>query len=174
MSDLDQGKVLEVRKKLSANDLGQTGSHQAGICIPKSVVRLGFFPELDTESFNPNCLIAARLEPSGQSVALKYTYYNGRLTGRTGRDEYRLSRTTKLFRILTARPGDLLRLRWLDSEEIEISVLREGDEDDVGGDGSAPRSGDDDSGSPGSSSVFSTSTGLKGEWTVTRVVVPKL
>jgi hypothetical protein len=159
---------------LSANDLGWTGSHQVGICIPKSVVRLGFFPELDTESFNPNCLIAARLEPSGQSAVLKYIYYNGRLTGRTTRDEYRLSRTTKLFRILTARPGDLLRLRWLDSGEMEISALREGDEDDDGGDGSASRSGDDNSGPLGSGSVFSTSIGSKGEWTVTRVVVSKL
>ncbi len=36
-----------ISKKLSANDLGLTGSHQAGILVPKSTELQNFFPKLD-------------------------------------------------------------------------------------------------------------------------------
>lgn len=115
---------IEVWKVLTANDTGETGSHQAAIHIPKHIVRHGFFPELDEESFNPECQIVARMEPTGWRLPLRYVYYNGRLTGVNGRDEYRLTGTPRIFDIVTARAGDLLRFRWLDSEEMEITHHR--------------------------------------------------
>ena len=162
-----RGRDVVVEKKLTANDLGLTGSHQVGICIPQPVVRLGFFPELDTESFNPECPIAARVEPGGRSVALKYIYYNGRLTGRSTRNEYRLTRTTGLFRMLTAQPGDLLRFRLLPSGEIEISVRHEDDDDFRVG--VSPPAGSGDRSSSGSTAGSSREISSRNGWTVIEV-----
>ena len=113
---------IEVWKVLTANDTGETGSHQAAIHIPKHIVRIGFFPELDEESFNPECPIVARVEPGGRRLPLRYIYYNGKLTGVNGRDEYRITGTTRLLDMVAARADDLLRFRWLDSGEMEISL----------------------------------------------------
>ena len=132
---------IEVWKVLTANDTGETGSHQAAIHIPKHIVRHGFFPPLNGESFNPECQIVARLEPGGWRLPLRYVYYNGKLSGVNGRDEYRLTGTPRIFDMLTARAGDLLRFRWLASGEMEISHHRDsGDDDGSVAGGSAPSS----------------------------------
>lgn len=39
--------ISQIRKTLSANDVGATGAHQAGILIPKNPKILAFFPSLD-------------------------------------------------------------------------------------------------------------------------------
>jgi hypothetical protein len=113
---------IEVWKVLTANDTGETGSHQAGIHIPKHIVRLSFFPELDEESFNPECLIETLVEPVGRRLAVRYVHYNGKLTGANGRDEYRITRTPRILDMVSARTGDLLRFRWLESGEMGISL----------------------------------------------------
>src|SRR5215469_7482404 len=45
--------VSQIRKTLSANDVGSTGAHQAGILIPKDPKILAFFPTLDASTKNP-------------------------------------------------------------------------------------------------------------------------
>ena len=50
-------------KVLSANDVGATGAHMAGIAIPKgnhSLIR--FLPELDPSIKNPSALIEAETD----------------------------------------------------------------------------------------------------------------
>ncbi len=166
-----RGRDVEVHKKLSANDIGLTGSHQAGIHIPKQDGVLSFFPPLDEESYNPSCEIAAHLKPGGRRLTLRYIHYNGKLTRDGTRDEYRLTGTPEIFRTLDALPGDLLKLSYLPSGEMEISIHHEDDDGDFGVDASAPVPGGDDHSSPGSTAVSSREVSSKNGWTVIRVVI---
>jgi len=161
-----RGRDVEVWKKLTANDLGHTGSHQAGIHVPKQPEILRFFPMLDEESYNPECEIAVRLEPGGRCLAVRYIHYNGKLTRDGTRNEYRLTRTAKIFRTVTALPGDLLRFRWLPSGEMEISLHH-----DDASRGGPPRPCADDS-SPKSATGSSREIGSSNDWTVIQVVLP--
>ncbi len=169
--DESGGRDVEVLKKLSANDLGWTGSHQAGIHIPKQNDVLSFFPPLDEGSHNPECEVAARIMPSGVDVTLRYIYYNGKKTGRNGRDEYRLTRGAEMFRVLDPRPGDLLKFRRLSSGEMEISIHHEDDDDGDFGVGASPPAGSDDHSSSGSATGSPVAISYKNGWTVIRVVL---
>lgn len=42
-----------ISKKLSANDIGINGTHQAGILVPKAKDILSFFPDLNAAIKNP-------------------------------------------------------------------------------------------------------------------------
>ena len=79
--------VSKVVKRLTRNDLGLTGGHQAGICVPFKIVKLGFFPELDSSIKNPRLDIPFSF--AGQTIVFSYVYYNGRLIGDGTRNEYR-------------------------------------------------------------------------------------
>lgn len=96
-------------KVLSANDLGRTGSHQAGILVPKTDSELlGFFPPLDPEKLNPDAWISCE-DNDGEIWKLRYVYYNNRLHVDDGtRNEYRLTYLTKFLRRSGARVGDSL------------------------------------------------------------------
>jgi len=96
-------------KSLSANDVGATGSHQAGILVPKSDPQLlAFFPRLDHTELNPDALLIAK-DDQGQEWKFRYVYYNNRLHSETGtRNEYRLTRLTAYFDSVNAKPGDVL------------------------------------------------------------------
>lgn len=98
--------VSKVVKRLTRNDLGLTGGHQAGICVPFKIVRLGFFPELDVSVKNPRVDIP--FDFAGRAIVLSYVYYNGRLLGEGTRNEYRLTGMTKFFKENGCAVDDLL------------------------------------------------------------------
>lgn len=96
-------------KTLSANDLGETGSHQAGIHVPKTNKDLLlFFPHMDSLMCNPDVWIVAEDE-TGREWKLRYVYYNNRLHSPTGtRNEYRLTHVRGYLHSVRAKVGDLL------------------------------------------------------------------
>jgi len=94
------------QKLLTANDAGETGTHQAGICVPKQDEKLvSFFPFLDPGKFNPDAWLVCE-DKSGEHWKMRYIYYNGKLHGKNTRNEYRITHTTKFFRNWNARSGD--------------------------------------------------------------------
>lgn len=101
-------KPVSFAKLLSANDVGDTGSHQAGILVPKTDTQLlSFFPALDPRQLNPDAWIQA-VDEHEQEWSLRYIYYNKRLHAKGTRNEYRLTHLTAYLRSVGARPGDLL------------------------------------------------------------------
>ena len=96
-----------VCKTLSRNDLGYTGGHQAGILVPKEIIKLDFFPFLDPSEYNPRCDIS--FDFNGQPISFVFTYYNNRLHGNGTRNEYRITGMTKFFRENSCEPGDVLK-----------------------------------------------------------------
>jgi hypothetical protein len=97
----------EIRKVLSANDVGETGSHQAGILVPKDPHILAFFPELDRGVKNPRTTLVVREKSDSTRWVFSFIYYNNRLFGGT-RNEYRLTCMTQYLRSIAARVGDEL------------------------------------------------------------------
>lgn len=95
-------------KQLSANDIGMTGSHQAGILIPKIGGYLSFFPRLDSSVRNPSEIIEF-VDDCGKSWSFRFIYYNNRKFGGT-RSEYRLTRMTAFMRSHGVSVGDGLVL----------------------------------------------------------------
>jgi len=96
-------------KTLSANDVGATGSHQAGILVPKADKELmTFFPVLNPGILNPDAWITC-IDEFGDEWKFRYVYYNNRLHVEHGtRNEYRLTYLTKFFRRTGAIAGDSL------------------------------------------------------------------
>lgn len=104
-------KAQGFAKLLSANDVGATGSHQAGILVPKSDADLlAFFPHLDPDVYNPDAWIVAE-DDEGNEWRLRYIYYNSRLHSSGTRNEYRITHLTRYLNEARARPGDLLHFR---------------------------------------------------------------
>lgn len=112
-------------KVLSANDIGATGSHQAGICVPKGDPELlAFFPPLDPGQLNPDAWLVCR-DSAGEEWRVRYIYYNNRLHGQGTRNEYRITRLIRLLKQYGAREGDLLRFAATDdARTFLISVER--------------------------------------------------
>lgn len=96
-------------KVLSLNDVGQTGSNQAGILVPRSdALLLLFFPKLDARAYNPSTWITC-LDAEGGSWRFRYAYYNNKLHSENGtRNEYRLTHMTTYLRHAGAEAGDIL------------------------------------------------------------------
>ncbi|MEW1921889.1 EcoRII N-terminal effector-binding domain-containing protein [Pseudarthrobacter oxydans] len=115
-------RLGEVRKVLSANDLGLTGSHQAGIAIPKDRNILSFFPPLDSMEYNPDCILTVATPQTGHLWDLRFVYYNSKLHGQGTRNEYRLTGTTRMLRELSASVGDLIRFRRSQFGDIDVTV----------------------------------------------------
>jgi hypothetical protein len=109
-------------KLLSANDVGETGSHQAGICIPKTGNFLRFFPPLDPKIKNPDTVINF-LGPSNSEWQFRFIYYNGKLFGGT-RNEYRLTRMTGFLRTMEAKAGDGIVLSKDNKSCYTIDIVR--------------------------------------------------
>lgn len=93
-----------IRKTLSANDVGETGGHQAGILIPKDPRILSFFPHLDAREHNPRAHILFE-DAAGKHWEFAFIYYNNRKFGGT-RNEYRLTRMTRYIRQAGLASGD--------------------------------------------------------------------
>lgn len=98
-----------IEKELSANDSGETGTHQAGILIARDERILSFFPPLDRSTKNPRHSIVFR-DSSGVPWTFEFIYYNNRFFGGT-RNEYRLTCMTKYLRAENLRAGDVVVLR---------------------------------------------------------------
>jgi hypothetical protein len=94
-------------KILSANDTGATGTHQAGILVPKADAGLlAFFPTLDASVKNPDAWIRCE-DASGEVWEMRFIYYNNKLHVRNGtRNEYRVTWMTKYLRANKAGAGD--------------------------------------------------------------------
>ena len=125
-------------KILSANDVGTTGGHQAGIVVPKGDGELlAFLPKLDAAILNPSTWIDCET-PSGQFLRLRFVYYNNRIHVPNGtRNEYRITHLTKFLREAQATPGDtfeISRTDGLDFYKIRVLKICSGPEkaEDVG------------------------------------------
>lgn len=107
-------KRVAIEKILSANDLGFTGSHQAGMLIPKQEDLLSFFPTLDPAEDNPRVTLHFT---DGDNVCWKfnYIYYNNKFRGGT-RNEYRLTSMTAYLRSCNLKPGDAIILQKEDGD----------------------------------------------------------
>jgi hypothetical protein len=111
-----------ISKTLSANDIGSTGGHQAGILIPKDPEILSFFPHLDPKRYNPRCHILFR-DDTDISWEFAFIYYNNALFGGT-RNEYRLTRMTRFIREAALDVDDDVILTRGDRGEYQVSYKR--------------------------------------------------
>ena len=93
-----------ISKRLSANDTGETGAHQAGILIPKDERVLRYFPQLSDREKNPRCRIHFR-GPDGREWHFNFIHYNNQNFGGT-RNEYRLTGMTEFIRSHLLSVGD--------------------------------------------------------------------
>lgn len=101
--------TYRISKTLSANDLGSTGAHQAGILVPKNPEILKFFPSFQVGVKNPRHFLVFTDE-QGDRWEFCFIYYNGKFFGGT-RNEYRLTRMTTYFRQAGLAAGDELVLK---------------------------------------------------------------
>lgn len=104
------GRTNAIGKILSPNDVGETGAHQVGIYISKDPRVLGFFPALDPSGVDPSVMLNFIWAHNGTQYSFRFVYYNGKLTGRSTRDEYRLTQMTDFMRDSGMRSGDMLVL----------------------------------------------------------------
>ncbi len=111
-----------IQKILTANDTGETGGHQAGICIPKNESILSFFPKLNKNIKNPRCIIDI-IDESGKEWVFHFIYYNSKLFGGT-RNEYRLTGMTPYIKEYSLRAGDVVEMYWLDKHKVQIKTIK--------------------------------------------------
>lgn len=100
--------MIELIKKLSSNDVGSTGGHQAGVVIPISIAKGEFFPTLNPEIVNPRIQLDGLVEVSGKNLRLNFIYYNGKLHKTSTRNEYRLTGIATFLKDCSAQEGDKL------------------------------------------------------------------
>jgi hypothetical protein len=111
---------LFLRKTLTANDVGATGSHQAGFHVPKSMI--AFFPPLDEALSNPDMWLEIIEGPFASRW--RYVYYNSALNGSGTRDEFRLTHTSAFLRSAGAVRGDQLELSRLGPATYAARIVR--------------------------------------------------
>lgn len=111
-----------ISKVLSPNDVGETGTHQAGFLIPKSGNTKFFFPPLDGTVKNPRHNLVFYDEVSNR-WEFSFIYYNGKKFGGT-RDEYRLTGLTKFFSQNKLVSGDTIILSRDDEDRYIIHYKR--------------------------------------------------
>ncbi|WP_081054709.1 EcoRII N-terminal effector-binding domain-containing protein [Burkholderia vietnamiensis] len=104
-------------KTLSANDVGATGAHQAGILVPKSEQELlDFLPQLDSAIKNPDAWIEC-VDEAGGHHRFRFVYYNNRLHDAQGtRNEYRITYMTRYFKAAGASEGDTFEISGSDGK----------------------------------------------------------
>lgn len=119
-----ENRPMTISKLLSANDTGESGSHQAGILVPRNPDILSFFPSLDRGTKNPRIVIDF-IDESGAPQRFTYIYYNNKFFDTHGtRNEYRLTGMTKYLRNLNAKSGDTLVFSRDDNGRYSISLQR--------------------------------------------------
>ena len=113
----------KISKKLSANDIGSTGAHQAGILVPKQKEILDFFPSLNPRQRNPRQTLVIRELTDRTRWEFNLIYYNNRFFGGT-RNEFRLTCMTQYLRSVDAKIGDELIFSKDENESILIQCIR--------------------------------------------------
>lgn len=116
-----------LRKTLTANDVGATGSHQAGIHVPKSLLR--FFPDLVRSTLNPDAWLVISI--GNESHRWRFIHYNNAVVASGTRDEYRLTHVTKSLRGSGAAAGDTLELARIENRTYSLRVIQAGRESEV-------------------------------------------
>jgi hypothetical protein len=116
--------IREIRKKLSANDVGSTGAHQAGILVPKEPRVLAFFPVLDKAVKNPRMTLSVREPAGGAHWNFNFIYYNNRFFGGT-RNEYRLTCMTNYLRSANVHEGDELVFSRDENASYNLELVRQ-------------------------------------------------
>jgi hypothetical protein len=97
---------MKISKILSRNDTGQSGGHQDGFHIPKTIVK--FLPDLDFSIKNPRIKVIFK-DSSHKEWIFNYIYYNNKKFGGT-RNERRLTRTAKYIKTFNLKAGDSINL----------------------------------------------------------------
>lgn len=117
---------IAFKKLLSQNDIGLTGSHQAGIHIPKDEDLLKFLPALSKNSKNPDAWLDC-IDSNDNSWRFRFIYYNNKLTTATGtRNEFRLTHTAKFFKYHDAKPGEEFCISKEENSSIyKVSIIRQ-------------------------------------------------
>ena len=110
---------MRLLKTLSANDLGLTGSHQSGFLVPKDLVK--FLPLLETDVLNPDVWLHVT-DSAGNSDTWRYVHYNNRVVSSGTRNEYRVTRTGEILKMLGARPGDGLAIEFAEPRDRKWTV----------------------------------------------------
>ena len=111
-----------VEKELSGNDTGETGTHQAGILIPKGGDIMEFFPSLPRNVKNPRAVIDLADE-TGKVWSFNFIYYNNKFFGGT-RNEYRLTGMTEFIRAFNLKTGDTIILERVTDRYARIRYRR--------------------------------------------------
>lgn len=117
--------ISKVRKKLSANDVGLTGTHQAGILVPKEPNVLSFFPTLNGAELNPRATITLLEKNDATRWKFNLIYYNNKKFGGT-RNEYRLTCMTKYLRAINAKEGDEIVFARDENASYTLELVRSG------------------------------------------------
>ena len=93
-----------IGKVLSQNDTGETGSHQAGMLVPKSRQEvLDFFPQLNTAEDKPSQSLTFIHDRDNTEYTFNFRYYRSKA-------EYHLTGMTEFFRETGMRAGETLVL----------------------------------------------------------------
>jgi hypothetical protein len=108
-----------LRKALTRNDVGSTGSHQAGIHVPKSFT--AFFPVLDQTMLNPDRWLSVQV--GAATHRWRFIHYNNAVVGHGTRDEYRLTHVHSALQSLRAHAGDILELTRIDVSSLSARLV---------------------------------------------------
>jgi hypothetical protein len=112
----------EIEKVLTANDIGNTNSHQAGFLVPHKLVQQGLFPVLEDKTQNPRVLINLIEIETNKNYLVNYIKYNNKRFGGT-RYEYRITGVRGLLRHNLLRPGDSILFRPIDLGTFGVSFI---------------------------------------------------
>lgn len=112
--------VLRVQKTLSPNDMGDTGSHQAGIHVPKAL--LNFFPRLDESTLNPRSNLRLQSE-QGLAGTCAYIHYNNKVVSDGTRDEYRITWIRSFLTECGARTGDTIEFTQIGESQYLVKIV---------------------------------------------------
>ncbi|MCW9013521.1 MAG: hypothetical protein OQL06_07025 [Gammaproteobacteria bacterium] len=115
--------LKRISKQLSANDIGLTGGHQAGILVPKEPAVLGFFPSLDSKTKNPRIKLIVRELDDNTRWEFNFIYYNNKFFDGT-RNEFRLTCMTKYLRAVDAKVDDELVFQMDENGSIYVHCNR--------------------------------------------------
>jgi hypothetical protein len=115
----------EFVKKLSANDVGATNSHQAGFLIPIRIAKTNYFPKLDFTKLNPRESLLFTVIGSDEILKLNYIYYNSRFHGAGTRLEFRLTGLTGFVRAHKLKVGDEIEFFLLENNVRQIKIARQ-------------------------------------------------
>ncbi|AJJ61550.1 type II restriction endonuclease [Yersinia aldovae] len=95
LSEKSSGDWYVYIKRLSANDTGATGAHQAGVYIPTEVIEKQFSSIVRTDKKNPDIFLPARISSHGNLESeVRAIYYNNHHFDGT-RNEKRITRWGK-------------------------------------------------------------------------------